>query len=146
MTGPSAPGTPPPADCLAIVAVVHHDLADQWPEEEQPVYDLPKNPYHRVDALASGRHIQVFVHGELLATTGRPALIIETRVPPRRYIPPGDVRWDRLTPSPHHTTCQYKGQACYWTVDGTDPPLQVWSYPRIAARGREPGRAHRHSR
>jgi uncharacterized protein (DUF427 family) len=137
----------PPADCpaLAAVAVVHHDLADQWLEEEQPVYGMPKNRYHRVDALASGRHIQVFVNGELLATTGRPALIIETRVPPRWYIPPGDVRWDRLTPSPHHTTCQYKGQACYWTVDGTDPPLQLWSYPRIAARGREPGRAHRHS-
>ena len=71
---------------------------------------MPKNRYHRVDALASGRHIQVFVHGELLATTGRPALIIETRVPPRWYIPPGDVRWDRLTPSPHHTTCQYKAK------------------------------------
>jgi len=46
----------PPADCpaLAALAVVHHDLADQWLEEEQPVYGMPKNPYHRVDALASG--------------------------------------------------------------------------------------------
>ena len=89
---------------------------------------MPKNPYHRVDALPSGRHIQVLVNGEPLATTYRPALIIETGVPPRWYIPPGDIRWDRLTPSPHHTTCQYKGQACYWTVDGTNPPLPVWSY------------------
>jgi uncharacterized protein (DUF427 family) len=121
----------PPADCpaLASLTVVHHDLADQWLEEEHPVYGMPKNPYHRVDALPSGRHIQVLVNGEPLATTHRPALIIETGVPPRWYIPPGDVRWDRLTPSPHHTTCQYKGQACYWTVDGTDPPLPVWSYP-----------------
>lgn len=30
---------------------------------------------------------------------------------------------------PARTTCQYKGQAHYWTVDGTDPPLPVWSYP-----------------
>ena len=65
---------------------------------------MPKNPYHRVDALASGRDIQVFVNGELLATTGRPALIIETGLPPRWYIPPADLRWDRLTPSPQHTT------------------------------------------
>ena len=88
----------------------------------------PKNPYHRVNALPSGRHIQVLVNGEPLATTYRPALIIETGVPPRWSVPPGDVRWDRLTPSPHHTTCQYKGQACYWTVDGTNPPLPAWSY------------------
>jgi uncharacterized protein (DUF427 family) len=83
------------------------------------------------------RHLQVLVNGELLASTHRPALIIETGVPPRWYIPPGDVRWDRLTLSPHHTTCQYKGQACYWTVDGTDPPLPVWSYleplPEVAS-------------
>ena len=78
--------------------------------------------------LPSGRHIQVLVNGEPLATTYRPALIIETGVPPRWYVPPGDVRWDRLTPSLQHTTCHYKGQACYWTVDGTNPPLPVWSY------------------
>jgi uncharacterized protein (DUF427 family) len=90
---------------------------------------MPKNPYRRVDALPSGRHIQVLVNGVPLATSHRPALVIETGVPPRWYIPPGDVRWDRLTPSLHHTTCQYKGQAHYWTVDGTDPPLPVWSYP-----------------
>jgi hypothetical protein len=75
----------PPADCPALVrlAVVHHDLAGQWLEEEHPVYGMPKNPYHRVDALPSGRHIQVLVNGEPPATTHRPALIIETGVPPR---------------------------------------------------------------
>lgn len=63
-----------PADCpaLASLAVVHHDLAGRWLEEEHPVYGMPKNPYHRVDALPSGRHIQVLVNGEPLATTGRP--------------------------------------------------------------------------
>jgi acyl-CoA thioesterase II len=50
-------------------------------------------------------------------------------VPPRWYTPPGDIRWDRLTPDPHRTLCQYKGQAHYWTIDGTDPPVFAWSYP-----------------
>ncbi|HEX4661125.1 MAG TPA: DUF427 domain-containing protein [Streptosporangiaceae bacterium] len=120
----------PPADCpgLAGLAVIHHDLTDQWLEEEQPVHGMPKNPYHRVDALASSRHIEVLVNGEPLATTRRPTLVIETGVPPRWYIPPGEVRWGRLTPSPRRTTCQYKGQARYWTVEGTDPPAYVWSY------------------
>ena len=44
---------------------------------------MPKNPYHRVDALPSGRHVQVLVNGEPLATTYRPVLITETGVPPR---------------------------------------------------------------
>lgn len=90
----------PPADCpaLASLAVVHHDLADQW-QEEHPVYGMPKNLYHRVDALPSGRHIQVLANGEPLATTRRPALIIETGVQPRWYIPPGDVRWEGSPPA-----------------------------------------------
>jgi uncharacterized protein (DUF427 family) len=121
----------PPADCpgLAGLAVIHHDVADQWLEEEQPVYGMPKNPYHRVDVLASSRHVEVLVDGEPLAITRRPTLVIETGVPPRWYIPPGDLRWDRLTPSPQRTICQYKGEAHYWTVEGTDPPIYVWSYP-----------------
>ena len=65
-------------------------------------------------------------------------LIIETGVPPRWYIPPGDVRWDRLTHRPHHTTCQYKGLAHYWTVDDTEPPLSGVELPRTATRDREP--------
>jgi uncharacterized protein (DUF427 family) len=121
----------PPADCpgLAGLLVVHHDTADQWLEEEQPVHGMPKNPYHRVDALGTSRHVEIRVHDEPLASTRRPTLVVETGLPPRWYIPPGDIRWDRLTPSPHRTTCQYKGTAHYWTVDDTDPPVTVWSYP-----------------
>lgn len=138
----------PPADCpaLASLAVVHHDLADQWLEEEHPVYAMPKNPYHRVGALPSGRHIQVLANGEPLATTRRPALIIETGVQPRWYIPPGDVRWDRLTPqpAPHHLPVQGPGLL----LDGRrhQPAATGVELPGTAARGREPGRAHRHSR
>jgi uncharacterized protein (DUF427 family) len=123
----------PPADCpeLAGLAVVHHGLTDQWLEEEQPAHGMPKNPHHRVDVLASSRHVQVLVGGEPLGDTRRPALVVETRVPPRWYIPPGDLRWDRLTPSPHRTICQYKGEARYWSVDGTEPPVLVWSYAEV---------------
>ncbi|HET9143419.1 DUF427 domain-containing protein [Actinophytocola sp.] len=121
----------PPPDCpeLTGVLVIHHDAADQWLEEEQPVPGMPKNPYHRVDVLPASRHIEIRVHGELLATTRRPTLVVETGLPPRWYIPPGDIHWDRLTPNPRRTVCQYKGTAHYWTIDHTHPPLLVWSYP-----------------
>jgi uncharacterized protein (DUF427 family) len=62
-------------------------------------------------------------------STRRPTLVVETGLPPRWYVPPGDVRWDRLTPNLRRTVCQYKGTAHYWTVDHTDPPVFVWSYP-----------------
>jgi uncharacterized protein (DUF427 family) len=121
----------PPADCPALtdLYVVHHDAADQWLEEEQPVHGMPRNPYHRVDVLAASRHVEIRVHHELLASTHRPTLVVETGLPPRWYIPPGDIRWDRLTPSPQKTVCQYKGTAHYWTIDHTDPPVTVWSCP-----------------
>lgn len=126
LTGPAAADSLDGCWWAVEVDGTRHDRAVRtW---DTPPAGMPKNPYHRVDALPSGRHIQVLVNGEPLATTYLPALVIETGLPPRWYIPPGDVRWDRLTPSPHHTTCQYKGQACYWTVDGTEPPLPVWSY------------------
>jgi Domain of unknown function (DUF427) len=127
-----------------ILDTTHAQLL--FEDERHPGGRYPKTPCHRVDALPSGRHIQILINGEPLATTCRLALIIETGVPPRWYIPPGDIRWDRLTPGPHRTTCQYKGQACYWTADGTNPPLAGVELRRTAARGREPGRAHRHSR
>jgi uncharacterized protein (DUF427 family) len=85
-----------------------------------------------VDGLGGdevSRHVEIRVHHELLASTHRPTLVVETGLPPRWYVPPGDVRWDRLTPSPLHTVCQYKGTAHYWTIDHTDPPTTVWSYP-----------------
>jgi uncharacterized protein (DUF427 family) len=65
----------PPADCpaLAGLAAVHHDLADQWLEEEHPAYGMPKNPYHRVDVRAVGPLPARDGHGGLSATDDDPA-------------------------------------------------------------------------
>jgi len=63
-------------------------------------------------------------------------LIIETGVPPRWYIPPGDVRWDRLTHSPHHLPVQGPGSL----LDGRRhrTALVGVELPRTATRDREP--------
>ena len=34
------------------------DLLDEWIEEDEPVYTHPRDPYTRVDILASSRHIR----------------------------------------------------------------------------------------
>ena len=74
--------------------------ADTWVEEDRQTYGQPRNPYHRVDALPSSRHVQVLAGQAIVADTGRPVLLIETGVAPRWYIPPGDAAWAQLEPDP----------------------------------------------
>jgi uncharacterized protein (DUF427 family) len=57
--------------------------ADIWVEEDRQTYGEPRNPYHRVDALPSSRHVQVSAGQVIVAETSRPVLLIETGAPPR---------------------------------------------------------------
>lgn len=47
------------------------------------------------------------------------------------YFPAESVREDLLRPSTTHTTCPWKGQASYYSleVDGEVNPDAVWYYP-----------------
>ena len=103
---------------------------DEWLEEDEPVYVHPRNPYSRVDILASSRHVEVVVDGVTVADTHRPVILFETRLPPRYYMPLTDVRMDLLTPTEHSTMCPYKGTATYWSleVNGQTYPNFVWCY------------------
>jgi uncharacterized protein (DUF427 family) len=93
------------------------EAMDEWLEEDEPVYTHPRDPYKRVDILASSRHVQVHVDGMLVADSHQPRILFETSLPPRYYLPPGDVRLDLLRPSPKPMThCPYKGAAGYWDV------------------------------
>lgn len=89
----------------------------EWLEEDEPVYTHPRDPYHRVDILASSRHVRVEVDGVTVADSARPVILFETGLPPRYYLPLSDVRTDLLTPSGRRTHCPYKGTAAYWSVD-----------------------------
>jgi len=106
------------------------DAMDEWLEEDEPVYVHPRDPYKRVDILASYRHVRVAVDGVTVADSVRPRILFETGLPPRYYLPLPDVRTDLLTPSGTETHCPYKGKATYWSVDtghGARPDL-VWAY------------------
>jgi len=101
-----------------------------WFEEDEEVFIHPRNPYKRVDVLASSRHVRVEVGGVTVAETSQPRVAFETGVPRRFYLPMIAVRQDLLTPSETVTFCPYKGEAIYWhlTVDGTTHEDLVWSY------------------
>jgi uncharacterized protein (DUF427 family) len=116
----------------ALRDLVRFDWAamDEWLEEDEPVYTHPRDPYKRVDILASSRHVRVEVDGVVVAESVRPHILFETGLPPRYYLPLSDVRTDLLRPSSTQTHCPYKGTAGYWSVQtGTSLHQDlVWIY------------------
>lgn len=103
---------------------------DAWYEEEEEVFVHPRDPYHRVDVLASSRHVRIKLAGEVVAESGRPHLLFETGLPTRYYLPREHVRMDLLEPTDTTSRCPYKGIASYWTarVAGGVHPDIAWSY------------------
>jgi uncharacterized protein (DUF427 family) len=101
-----------------------------WYEEAERIVAHARDPHHRVDAVASSRHVQVLIAGETVADTRAPVLLFETTLPPRYYIPPQDVRMDLLEPSNLTTICPYKGVATYHHANIGDRSVKnvVWSY------------------
>ncbi|HET9506339.1 MAG TPA: DUF427 domain-containing protein [Gaiellaceae bacterium] len=100
---------------------------DAWFEEDEQVFTHPRDPYTRVDILASSRHVRVEVGGTTLAESTSPRILFETGLPARYYLPKTHVRMDLLTPTESVSHCPYKGQAEYWSV-GVHDDL-AWSYP-----------------
>jgi uncharacterized protein (DUF427 family) len=102
----------------------------EWLEEDEPVYTHPRDPYKRVDILASSRHVRIEVDGVTVAESSQPRILFETSLPPRYYIPLTDVRLDLLRPSDTQTHCPYKGTASYWSVDAGSGVHEdiVWMY------------------
>ncbi|MCP9621415.1 DUF427 domain-containing protein [Nocardia otitidiscaviarum] len=107
------------------------DAMDAWFEEDEPIYVHPRDPYSRVDVLASSRHIRVDIDGTTVADSRNPRILFETGLPARYYLPMTDVRMDLLRESDTTSQCPYKGTASYWTVriGEREYPDIVWGYP-----------------
>jgi len=119
-----------PLEPLRELVRLDWEAMDQWFEEDEPVYVHPKDPYSRVDVLASSRHVVVVVDGVTVADSRQPRILFETGLPPRYYLPLPDVRMDLLRPSATQTQCPYKGTASYWSlaVGSTLHQDVVWTY------------------
>ncbi|MCB8987806.1 MAG: DUF427 domain-containing protein [Ardenticatenaceae bacterium] len=105
---------------------------DAWYEEDEQVRFHPHDPYHLLDVRASSRHVQVILHGRILADSQRPVLLFETGLPVRYYLPKVDVRMDLLTLSDRNTHCAYKGIATYYSANlDSDETVEnvAWYYP-----------------
>jgi uncharacterized protein (DUF427 family) len=97
------------------------DSMDGWFEEDEEVYTHPRDPYTRVDILATSRHVRVELDGVVLTDSTNARVLFETGLPPRWYIPKVDLRMDLLVPTDTATHCPYKGQAILGGAGGRPP-------------------------
>jgi len=94
---------------------------------QESVWDYPRPP--RVEAVTE--RLRVVIDGEVVAETDHGFRVLETAGAPVYYLPPGDVRSDRLVPSARRTVCEWKGEARYHGFVGADGHRideVAWSY------------------
>ena len=75
---------------LAGYVKVDFNALDQWLEEKTQIMFHPRDPFHRVDVLPTGRHIKIEMNGVVLADTGSEGGVMslwETDLPVRWYLP-----------------------------------------------------------
>jgi uncharacterized protein (DUF427 family) len=126
----SYPNPLPLSERIRGYIAFYWNRVDSWYEEEEEVFVHPRDPYKRVDAIRSSRHVEIFLKGIKLADSCAPVIVFETGVPVRYYLPKADVRTEYLSKSEHRTACPYKGTASYWNVNlgGEVYENLVWSY------------------
>lgn len=122
------PGAPVEAMRDAVTLV--WSAFDTWLAEDEVLHTHARDPYARVDALPSSRHVRVVAGGEVVAESDHPVVLIQTGLPARYYLPQVDVRMDLLTPTDTVSHCAYKGTASYWTLDARGLELTdiAWGY------------------
>jgi len=87
-------------------------------------------PGHTIAITPSNVHVEVVVNGVKVAESDHPMLLDETGMPTRYYLRPEDVRADLLRATNFQTTCPFKGQASYWSLELADEVFDgiAWSY------------------
>jgi len=121
-----------PIEELRDAIRIDWDAMDAWFEEDEEVYTHPRDPYTRLDILASSRHVRVLLAGVRIADSHSPRLLFETGLPVRFYLPKPHVRMDLLERSDTVTHCPYKGRAQSFNIRLDDGPLHgdlAWHYP-----------------
>lgn len=85
---------------------------------------------HEITTARFAGRVVVTAAGETLADSVNAVVLHETGHAPVYYLPPADVRMERLQPSAHTTRCPFKGTARYWSVEAGGRTIDnaVWAY------------------
>ena len=86
-----------------------------------------KNPEHAVDVTPFKGRVVIEANGEVLADTQHALRLKEADYPAVFYVPRSDARMDHLVATEHHTSCPFKGEASYFSIQG-GAENAVWSY------------------
>ncbi len=108
---------------------IESNRMDQWFDEDDEIFGHIRDPYHRVDARPTSRHIQDRIAGGLVAETTSAFVVSETGGPNRIYIPPDDIRTEEFAQSDTTTHCPHKGDTVYWHHNKSESNDVAWSYP-----------------
>ena len=116
---------------LRDLVVLDFAAFDRWLGEDEELVGHPHDPFKRIDVLRSRRHVEVSLNGTVLAAGSDVAILVETHLPARYYLSPGDVDLSLLVASSTRSTCAYKGHASYLsTADGRRSGRDIaWTYP-----------------
>ena len=99
---------------------------------QESVWDYPRPPAVAPDGrlVVVGGAEDEGETDDPIASTRSSLRVMETASPPTFYLPPDDVRLDRLVVVDGSSMCEWKGRARYWAL--TDQPDQViaWDYPQ----------------
>ena len=101
---------------------------------QESVWDYPRPP--RLEPVQ--KRIQIISAGLPLADTTRAFRVLETSHPPVYYLPPEDIHMEHLTKSAGSSFCEWKGEARYSALNGSDV---AWYYP-APTKGFEPIAGH----
>jgi uncharacterized protein (DUF427 family) len=93
------------------------------------VFLLP-GPAHPITTEANPARVVVRAAGRMIAASPLSLTLREASYPAVRYIPRTDVDMAALTRSTHTSYCPYKGEATYFSVEGSDGLIAdvAWSY------------------
>lgn len=84
-------------------------FAESAGPDQESVWDYPRPPR----MVRDSRHISVSLDGLEIADTNRAIRVLETASAPGVYVPPEDVRMDRLHINTDRSYCEWKGEAEY---------------------------------
>jgi acyl-CoA thioesterase II len=87
-------------------------------------------PGYRVELVPWRGRGRVRRGDQVLAESDACWIVKESDHPPQLYFPEAAVAWEHFRATDHHTVCPFKGEADYWTLVASDPPLEnvVWAY------------------
>src|SRR5436305_13550903 len=93
---------------------------------QESVWNYPRPP--RLEP--SAKTLIVSLAGEEIARTSKAYRLLETCHPPTWYLPPNSVREELLIATPKRSFCEWKGEACYWSVRVGNLTREnaAWSY------------------